>query len=85
MAVEIPRVPEGTRVRVQQSSIPQEPGVAGRAGTVVVASEYQSKRLGVVLDGEERIRVFLTDELEIIEELPLPPERQVARLRPALP
>jgi hypothetical protein len=85
MAVEIARVPEGTRVRVKAASLPLEVGVEGRTGTVVAASDYHAKRLGVALDGEDRVRVFLTDELEIIEELPLPPERQVAKLRPALP
>ena len=85
MAVDIPRVPEGTRVRVKPSSLPLEAGVEGRTGIVVVASEYNAKRLGVTLDGEERVRVFLTDELEVVQELPLPPERQVAKLRPALP
>jgi hypothetical protein len=29
--------------------------------------------------------MFVVAELEVVKELPLPPERETARLRPALP
>jgi hypothetical protein len=78
-------MPEGTRVRVRQANLPLEGDVVGRTGTVVYATDYQPRREFVTLDGEDRIRVFLAEELEVIQEVPLPPERQQAKLRPALP
>jgi hypothetical protein len=85
MAIETARLAEGTRVRVRQAFLPLEPGVVGRSGTVIVASDYDSRRLAIALDGEDRLRVFMPEELEVIQELPLAPERQSAKLRPALP
>jgi hypothetical protein len=85
MAIEIARLAEGTRVRVKATLIPLEPGVAGRTGTVIVTSDYATKRLGVALDGEDGIRVFMPSELDVIREVALAPERQAAKLRPALP
>ncbi len=85
MAIEMARLPEGTRVRVMFSTIPQDPALIGRMGTVVWASDYEASRLGVMLDGEEETRVFAPEELEVIEQVPLPPERQAAKSRPALP
>ena len=85
MAVNIARLPEGTRVRVRRWDLPLEPGTVGRQGTVIVASDYATRRLGVMLDGEETVRMFLPEELEVTKEVPLPPERQKAKMRPALP
>lgn len=85
MAVPIVVVREGTRVRVRRAEIPQDPRLTGRAGTVVTASEYHVDRLGVVLDGEPEVHVFMPAELEVIMEPALPPEREQAKLRRALP
>jgi len=85
MAIEMARFPEGTRVRIRMWNVPQEPGVTGRTGTVVSASDYSANRLTVMLDGEEGERVFAPAELEVVEHVPLPPEREKARTRPALP
>lgn len=85
MVVPIVRLPEGTRVRVSQANLPLDPALIGRTGTIVFASEYQVGREYVALDGEDQPRVFRTEELEVIEALPLPPERQQAKLRPPLP
>lgn len=85
MAIRIARLPEGTRVRVRQRDLPLEPEVAGRAGTVVIASDYGEERLGVRLDGEQIVRVFVPDELEVVQSLPLPAERESAKARRALP
>lgn len=85
MAIHIPPLPQGTRVRVRQSRIPQDPAVVGKLGTVMSVSEYRPHELGVVLDGEPRIRVFTRAELEVTDALPLPPERIEARRKRALP
>jgi hypothetical protein len=85
MSIEMARFPEGTRVRIRMSNLPQDPGVTGRTGTIVVASDYHANRLTVMLDGDEQERVFAPAELEVIEHVPLPPEREKAKSRPALP
>lgn len=85
MAIRIARLPEGTRVRVRQREMPLDPEAVGRAGTVVIASDYEEERLGVRLDGEQAVRVFVPGELDVIEPLPLPPERESAKARRALP
>jgi hypothetical protein len=78
-------LPEGTRVRIRRSLLPQDPALTGRAGYVVRASEYASHMLAVVLDGELVPRHFSPGELEVAERLALPPERQLAKRLPALP
>jgi hypothetical protein len=86
MAIPWVAVPEGSRVRVIQApQFPQDPEVLGRAGTVVIASEYHTQSLGVVLDGEREPRYFAPRELETITEPALPPEREEAKTRRALP
>lgn len=85
MAIEMAPLPQGTRVRVRQSELPLEEGVAGRTGTVIRASDYRAERLGVVLDGEQKVRMFIPAELDVVKEIPLPPERESAKRRPALP
>ncbi|HEX6309111.1 MAG TPA: hypothetical protein VFZ69_13030 [Longimicrobiales bacterium] len=85
MSVPIAVLPEGTRVKVRRGSLPQEPAVIGRTGVVVVASEYRDSALGVVLDGESAMRWFTPGELEVVAGIPLPPERESAKARRALP
>lgn len=85
MAVVGALIPEGTRVRVRRGSLPLDPAAIGRAGTVVEASEYQAHRYGVLLDGDAEMRYFAPDELEVIEPPALPPEREEAKRRRALP
>jgi hypothetical protein len=51
----------------------------------VSASEYRTESIGVALDGDTEIRYFLPAELEVVEELALPQEREQAKLRRALP
>jgi hypothetical protein len=83
--IRLARLPEGTRVRVQQAHLPLEPGLMGRTGTVVYASDYRAERVGVQLDGETSLRVFMPAELEVIAERPLPPEREAAKAKRSLP
>ena len=85
MSIRIARLPEGTRVRVRGANLPLQPGTRGRAGTVVEAVDRRDERLGVTLDGEEGMRLFMPAELEVVEEVALPPEREAAKARPALP
>lgn len=85
MAIDMVRLPEGTRVRVRQADLPQEAGIVGRTGIVISASDYAVNRLGVMLDGTGEIRVFTPAELEVVSGVPLPPERESAKRRPALP
>jgi hypothetical protein len=85
MAIRMAALPEGTRVRVQRSTLPQDPVLIGRTGTVVIATEYRDNALGVVIDGEQSPRWFMPHELEVVMEVALPPERESAKRRPALP
>lgn len=86
MAIPWVPVPEGARVRVQQSEqFPQDPALLGRSGAVVHVSEYQPENVGVILDGELEPRYFAPRELEITLEPALPPEREAAKLRRSLP
>jgi hypothetical protein len=85
MAIRIPPLPEGTRVRVRRGGLPQEPGVAGRTGTVISASEYNAHELGVILDDESAMRWFTPAELEVTEAMPPVPEKITAKRRRALP
>lgn len=86
MAIRTAAVPEGTRVRVRQGRAPQDPGLTGRTGTVVQASEYRNHLVGVALDGDAGIRGFAPDELEVTAAMPLlPPERERAKAKRALP
>jgi hypothetical protein len=85
MAIRIAILPEGTRVRVRRGTLPQDPALLGRTGTVVASSEYRDSALGVVLDGEQTLHWFTPAELEVVTELAIPPERESAKRRPALP
>jgi hypothetical protein len=85
MAIPIASLPEGTRVRIRRGPLPQDPSMLGRSGVVVSATEYRDQSLGVVLDGESALRYFTPGELEVVAELPLPPERETAKGLRALP
>jgi hypothetical protein len=85
MAIPMAALPAGTRVRVQRAQLPQDPQVLGRTGVVVTASEYRDEALGVVLDGESALRYFTPGELEVVTAVPLPLEREQAKLLRALP
>jgi hypothetical protein len=85
MSIPIAVLPEGTRVKVRRGSLPQDPAVSGRTGVVVAASEYRTQALGIVLDGESAVRYFTPGELEVVTQLPLPPERESAKAKRALP
>jgi hypothetical protein len=85
MAIPMPRLPEGTRVKVVRADVPQDPRLTGRTGYVAVASDYATHALGVILDGDAQILWFMPQELEVTQELALPPEREAARRRRALP
>jgi hypothetical protein len=85
MAIPMAALPPGTRVKVRRGSLPQDPAVLGRTGSVISASEYRDEALGVVLDGESALRYFTPGELEVVTAVPLPPERETAKQLRALP
>ena len=85
MSIPIAVLPEGTRVKVRRGTLPQDSAVVGRPGVVVAASEYRNQALGVVLDGESVTRYFTPGELEVVTAVPLPPERESAKAKRALP
>lgn len=85
MAIRMAPLPEGTRVRIRRSALPQDPAVEGRTGTVVRATEYRDEALGVLLDGESEARWFTPGELEVTELQALAPEREQAKRLRALP
>ena len=85
MSIRMARLPEGTRVRVLGANLPLPPGTRGSMGTVVEAVDRHDERLGITLDGEEDVRWFMPAELEVVAEVALPPEREAAKSRPALP
>jgi len=78
-------IPEGTRVRIRRGKLPLDPAAIGRYGTVVESSEYRPHCYGVALDGEREIRIFAADEVEVVDAPALPPDREAARQRRALP
>ncbi|HET9986474.1 MAG TPA: hypothetical protein VFQ38_23050 [Longimicrobiales bacterium] len=85
MTVPIPLIPISARVRVRRGPFPTDPALLGLTGTVVESSEYAPNVYGVTLDGESLVRVFAPEELELAAPLPLPPEREAAKRRRALP
>ncbi len=86
MSIRIAPLPEGTRVRVIQGDLPQDPAAMGREGVVVATSEYRSNAVGVLLDGESQSRWFRPAELETTKDVPLiPAERQAAKEIKSLP
>jgi hypothetical protein len=86
MAIRIAPLPEGTRVKVVQSDLPQDASMSGRSGVVVSTSEYRDTAIGVVLDGENQFRWFRPAELETTKDVPLiPAERYAAKQIKSLP
>ena len=86
MSIPWPALPEGSRVKTRQSApFPQSHDTLNRSGTVVSVSEYQPQSVGVVLDGSAEVHYFAPQELEVISEPALPPERESAKARRALP
>lgn len=86
MAIPWVPIPEGSRVRIKQfANFPQDRSVLGQTGTVVNASEYQPQLVGVTLDGMTEVRHFAPEELEIVAEPALPPDRESAKQRRSLP
>lgn len=78
-------LPEGTRVRIRRGAMPQDARLLGRTGIVVDASEYRANNYGVLLEGEQQVRMFAPAELEVVEALGLAADRQEAKKRLALP
>ena len=86
MSIPWPAFPEGSRVRIKQAvAFPQDKTILGRTGTVVSVSEYQPQSVGVVLDNLTDVHFFAPQELEVTSEPALPPEREAAKQRRALP
>jgi hypothetical protein len=85
MAIPWAPIPEGTRVKIKQSTLPQDPMLLGRTGVVVAASEYQTQNVGVALDESTEVRYFTPNELEITGMAALPPDREAAKQRRSLP
>lgn len=85
MSIPVVTTPQGMRVRVRRAQVPQDPRTTGRTGTVVSTSEYRVEAVGVALDGDPEIHYFLPAELDVIEARALPPEREQAKSRRALP
>ena len=86
MAIRTAPLPEGTRVRVVRSDVPQDPSTTGQTGSVVQASEYRDNAVAVVLDGETQFRWFRPAELETTQDVPLiPAERLAAKQIKSLP
>ncbi len=85
MAVPIPLIIPGARIRVRRGNLPTDNALINKTGTVVQATEYQTNMYGVVLDGEKETRMFSPTELEVVDAEALPPERQEAKQQRALP
>jgi len=85
MSIPWPALPEGSRVRIRQSpAFPQRADMLGRTGVVVSVSEYQPQSIGIVLDGSTDVHYVAPQELELVSEPALPPERESAKARRAL-
>lgn len=79
-------IPQGTRVRIRRGAFPLKAAMVGRTGVVVDTSAYRPEAYGVVLDGEREPRMFAPEEIEVAgTRLTLPPEREAAKRRRALP
>lgn len=78
-------LPEGTRVRIRRGAFPVDAELLGRTGLIVDSSEYRANNYGVLLDGAREVRMFAPAELEVVEPLGLPSDREAAKKRRALP
>lgn len=81
MAVRIPLIPPGARVRVRRGTLPIDASMIGRTGTVVRTSTYRPLHVGVALDGTGEVRDFSPAELDVQETFALPEDRQSASRR----
>jgi hypothetical protein len=66
--------PQGTRIRIRRDRIPLDPRLPGRLGLVVGHDRDVPGRVWVQLDGEERFRVFVDEELESVRRVSGPEE-----------
>ncbi|TVP42276.1 MAG: hypothetical protein EA350_16650 [Gemmatimonadales bacterium] len=64
--MKITRFPRGTRIRVRKGRFPMDPALVGRTGLVLHPDWLVAEKVGVQLDGEERLRTFTEDELEAV-------------------
>ncbi len=85
MAIPWVPIPEGTRVKIKRGIFPLDPALVGRTGVVVGASEYQVQNVAVALDDSTQVHHFNPVELEVTTQPALPPEREAAKQRRALP
>lgn len=63
--VKISVFPQGTWVRVRRGRHPLDPATEGRVGLVVGNDRTVPDRVRVQLHGEDEIRIFIQDELEV--------------------
>lgn len=76
----------GTRVRIRRGRMPSAPSLVGRRGMVVLSSQYDPRKVEVVLDGDPEIRTFAPVELErLTGPEALPADQEAARRRLARP
>jgi hypothetical protein len=68
MTLHVPVFPQGSRVRTRRGRFPMSAERMARTGIVVEVDDYRPDRYGVVLDGEEEVLDFTTDELERLDE-----------------
>lgn len=85
MAVAIPLVPPGARVKVKRGTLPIEASLIGRTGTVVGTTEYDPTHVDVAMDVTGEIRDFSPRELETLEPFELTADQQRASHRLARP
>jgi hypothetical protein len=58
--------PVGTRVRVRRGRFPMDEKLIGRSGLVLRHDRSVADKVAVQLDGEERLRTFMDEELEAV-------------------
>jgi hypothetical protein len=76
----------GTRVRIRRGSLPTDPALIGQEGMVVMNSQYDPRKVEVVLDGDPQVRSFPPAELELLTGPDaLPPDIEAARKRLSRP
>lgn len=79
-------IQRGTRVRIRRGTLPSDPALLGREGLVVANSQYDPRKVEVVLDGDPQIRSFVPAELDLLTGPDaLPPDIEAARKRLSRP
>lgn len=77
---------QGTRVRVRRGTRPIDAELVGQTGVVVDSSEYSAHKVGIELDASHAVRVFMPEELEVVQAPALVTgDRESAKKRSALP